>query len=66
MLEQGRLHLSSFVDIILEALPVVLVKVLLQEFAVVDDAERNLSWGPEPTNVSLVCHEETLQTCKSE
>ena len=66
MLEQGCLHLSSFVEIILEALPVVLVKVLLQEFAVVDDAERNLSGGAEPTNVSLVGHEETLQTCKSE
>ena len=61
MLEQGCLHLSSFVEIILEALPVVLVKVLLQEFAVLDDAERNLSGGPESTNVGLVGHEETLQ-----
>ena len=66
MLEQGRLHLSSFVDIILEALLVVLVKVLLQEFAVLDDAERNLSGHPESTNVGLVGHEETLQTCKLE
>ena len=53
MLEQGRLHLSSFVDIILEALPVVLVKVLLQEFAVLDDAERNLSGGPESATHSV-------------